>query len=201
MEMAGLYYLETAEKLNLLRTGPIHSVNNVGVETTVKDIRDKYKELLNGVGLLKGHELKLIVHTSVKPVAQPVRKISFGVRETVEKTFDEFLACGIIEGVPGGPTSWISTLVVVPKRDGNVRICVDMRRANQAIVRECQPIATVEVLQGFNGSTVISRVDLKWGFRQILLAKESRHVTTFVTHRVLHRYIRVKDSYGSLGSP
>ena len=38
---------DTAEKLNLLRIGPIHSVNNVGVETTDQDIRDKYKELFN----------------------------------------------------------------------------------------------------------------------------------------------------------
>ena len=36
---------DTAETLNLLRIGPIHSVNNVGVETTDQDIRDKYKEL------------------------------------------------------------------------------------------------------------------------------------------------------------
>ena len=38
---------DTAEKLNLLRIGPIHSVNNVGVETTDQDIRDNYKELFN----------------------------------------------------------------------------------------------------------------------------------------------------------
>ena len=85
-----------------------------------------------------------------------------------------------------------SPLAVVPKPDGDVRICVDMRRANQAIIRERQPIPTVEeVLEDLNGSTVFSRVDLKWGFHQILLAEESRHVTTFVTHRGLYRYTRL----------
>ena len=62
-------------KNNLLRIGPIHSVNSVEVETTDQDIRDKYKELFNGVGLLKGYELKLNVDTSVKPVAQPVNPV------------------------------------------------------------------------------------------------------------------------------
>ena len=62
---------DTAEKLNLLRIGPIHSVNNVGVETIDQDITDKYKELFNGVGILKRYELKLNVDTSVKSVAQP----------------------------------------------------------------------------------------------------------------------------------
>ena len=67
-----------------------------------------------------------------------------------------------------------------------------MRCANQAIIRERQPIPTVEeVLQDLNGSTVFSRVDQKWGFYQILLAEESRHVTTFVTHRGLYRYTRL----------
>ena len=44
---------DTAENLNLLRIGPIHSVNSVEVETTDQDTRDKYKELFNGVGPLK----------------------------------------------------------------------------------------------------------------------------------------------------
>ena len=183
---------DTAKKLNLLRIGPIHSVNSVEVETADHDIRDKYKELFTGVGLLKSYELKLNADTSVKPVAQTVRRIPFGVREKEEKKLDELLTCGIIEEVPEGPTSWVSPLVVVPKPDGDIRICVDMRRANQAIIRERQPIPTVEeVLQDLNGSTVFSRVDLKWGFHQILLAEESRHVTTFVTHRGLYRYTRL----------
>ena len=107
---------DTAEKLNLLRIGPIHSVNSVEVETTDQDIRDKYQELLTGVGLLKGYELKLNSDTSVKPVAQPVRRIPFGVREKVEKKLDELLTCGIIEEVPEGPTSWSHRLLLYPNQ-------------------------------------------------------------------------------------
>ena len=183
---------DTAEKLNLLRIGPSHVVNSVGAETTGQDIKDRYKELFNGVGLLKDYEFKLNIDDSVKPVAQPVRRIPFGVREKMERKLDELLESGIIEEVPKGPTGWISPLVVVPKSDGDVRICVHMRRANQAIIREHQPIPTIEeVLQDLNGSTIFSKVDLKWGFHQILLAEESRHVTTFVTHRGLYRYTRL----------
>ena len=91
------------KKLNLLHTGPIHCVNIFEVETTNQYIRDKYKELFNGVGLFKGYKLKLNVNISGKPVAQPVRRNPFGVREKVEKKLDELLACGIIEEVPVGP--------------------------------------------------------------------------------------------------
>ena len=141
--------------------------------------------------LIRDYELKLNIDDSVKPVAEPVRRIPFGVRQKVKRKLDELLESGIIEEVPEGPTGWVSPLVVIPKADGDIRICVDMRSANQAIVREREPIPTIEeVLQDLNGSTVFSRVDLKWRFHQISLAEESRHVTTFVTHPGLYRYTR-----------
>ena len=121
---------------------------------------------------MKGYELKLNVDTSVKPVSQSVRRIPFGARAKVEKKLDELLACGIVEEVPEGPASWVSSLVVVPKPDSNGRICVDMRRANQAMIRERQPIPTVEeVLQDLNGSTVFIPVDLESLFHRIRLVK------------------------------
>ena len=182
---------ETVETLGLLRVGPLQ-VNSVVCEHSGDDIRRRYRDLFTGIGLLKGYELRLHVDESVKPVAQPVRRIPFGLREQVDKKLDELLQADIIEEVPEGPSGWISPLVVVPKSDGDVRICVDMRRANEAIVRERHPIPTVEeFLHDLNGSTVFSKVDLKWGFHQILLSESSRHITTFVTHRGLYRYKRL----------
>ena len=85
---------------------------------------------------------------------------------------------GIIEGAPEGPSGRVSHLVVIPKEDGDIRVCVDMCRANQAITRECHLIPTVEeVLHDSNGSTVFSKLDLKWGFHQIILKEESHHIT------------------------
>ena len=67
-----------------------------------------------------------------------------------------------------------------------------MRRANEAIERERHPIPTIEeVLHNLNGSTVFSKLDLRWGFHQIELDEESRQITTFVTHRGLYRYKRL----------
>ena len=58
----------------------------------------------------------------------------------------------IIEEVPNGPTEWVSPLVVIPKPDGDIQVCVDMRRANKAIERERHPIPTIEeVLHELNG--------------------------------------------------
>ena len=82
--------------------------------------------------------------------------------------------------------------MVVPKGDEDMRVCVDMRRANGAIIGERHPIPTVEeLLRDLNGSTVFSEIDLKWGFHQILLSEDSRHITNFVTHRCLYCYKRL----------
>ena len=77
---------------------------------------------------------------------------------------NNLLEKGIIEELPEAtPTRWVSPLVVVPKADGkDIRVCVDMRRANKAIVRERHPIPTLqEVLYDLNGATVFSKIDLK----------------------------------------
>ena len=180
----------TAEKLGVLHIGPFHANNLSGRAEC--DVCERYSSLFSGVGLVKGYELKLHIDDTVKPVAQHVRRIPFGLREKVDKKLDELLELDIIEEVPEGPSEWVSPLVVVPKGDGDLRVCVDMRRANEAIVRERHPIPTVEeLLHDLNGSTVFSKIDLKWGFHQILLSEESRHVTTFVTHRGLYRYKRL----------
>lgn len=83
-------------------------------------------------------------------------------------------------------------MIVVPKPNGDIRICVDMRRANEAVIRERFPIPTIdEVMLEMDGSTVFSKLDLKMGYHQIELESESRKMTTFSTHRGLYRYKRL----------
>ena len=185
---------DTAEKLNVLRVGPpnLPQAYSITSEGNSVDIVKKFADVFTGVGKLKDYQLKLHINKDVKPVAQPVRRLPFGLREKVDKKLDELVKEDIIEEVPSGPTEWVSPLVVVPKPDGDIRICVDMRKANEAIERERHPIPTVEeVLHELNGSTVFSKLDLKWGFHQVELDAESRRITTFITHRGLCQYKRL----------
>ena len=161
-------------------------------EGSDEGIREEYADILSGVGKLKNYQLKPHINKDVKPVAQQVRRLPFGLRDKVDEKLDDLLDKDIIEEVPNTPTAWVSPLVVAPKPDSDIRVCVDMRRANEATERERHPIPTIEeILYDLNGSTVFSKLDLKWGFHQAELEEESREITTFVNHRGLYRYKRL----------
>ena len=66
------------------------------------DIVKNFPDVFTGVGKLKDYQLKLHVNKDVKPVAQPVRRLPFGLREKVDKELDELLNEDIIEEVPNG---------------------------------------------------------------------------------------------------
>ena len=146
-------------------------------EGTDADVREQFPEVFSGIGKLTDFQLKLHVNHDVKPVAQPVCRLPFALRHKVDEKLDKLLEKDIIEEVSSRPTEWVSPLVVVPKSNGDIRFCVDMHRANEAIVRERHPLPTIEeVLYDLNGSTVFSKLDLKWGFHQIELIVRDNNI-------------------------
>ncbi len=141
---------------------------------------------------MKGDPVRIEVNPDCAPVAQRHRRIPFYVRSKVREKLKQLEDQDIIEKAIG-PTPWISPIVVVPKQNSeDVRICVDMRCLNQAILRERHIIPTLDdVMADLNGCTVFSKVDLKQGYHQLLLDEQSRQLTTFATEDGLWRYKRL----------
>ena len=76
--------------------------------------------------------------------------------------------------------------MAVPKSNDNVRVCVDMRCENEAVIRERHPTPTLEeTLAALNGAAVFSKLDLQWGYHQVGLHPESRALPTFSMHKGL----------------
>ena len=166
-------------------------VNQVKDVTTHDKLCTQYSALFTGIGQLKGVQVKLHIDPTVPPVAQKARRIPFHLRKKVEQELSNLQQQNIIERVEG-PTPWVSPLVVIPKRNGDVRICVDMRMANKAIRRERHPTPTIDdLIQTLNGATVFSKLDLRSGYHQLTIAPECRYITTFATHKGLWRYSRL----------
>ena len=98
------------------------------------------------------------------------------------------------------PTSWCAGMVVVPKKSGSIRICIDFRPLNDKVLLEVHPIPKVdETLGKLAGATLFSKVDANCGFWQITLEKSTRLLTTFITP--FGRYCFNKLPFGISSAP
>lgn len=140
-------------------------------------------------GKIKDVQIEIPIKKDVKPVQQPYRRIPAPLEKSVDEKIDELLEKGIIEKTDN--SDWISPLVIVPKQ-GDIRICVDMRRANEAVDRENHPLPTMEDFLPELGTAVFfSKIDVKQAFHQVEISPTSRSITTFITRKGLYRYKRL----------
>ena len=188
-----LLSLQTAQELGLIKL-QLNAVQSQNLQDdSLAKILQQYSSVFQGLGKLKNHQVKLNIDSSVPPVAQPQRRIPFHIRKKVKVAIKELESQGIIEKVPDSqPTPWVSAIVAVPKKDGSVRICVDMRAANTAIKRVRHLIPTVaDISLELNGARFFSKLDLSQAYHQLELHPDSRFITTFSTHLGLYRYTRL----------
>lgn len=186
---------KTAIELNLLRIGPPAAVNAVDSAITpdVQKLLTQYPGIATGIGKLKDYQVTFHINRSVPPVARTSYRVPFHLRPKVEDEIKKLLDADIIEPAEG-PTEWVSRIVTPPKpHDPNqIRLCVDMRDANEAIQRVRHVTPTLDdLISDLNGATIFSKIDLRAGYHQLELAPESRDITTFATHQGLYRYKRL----------
>ena len=150
----------------------------------------KHADRFEGLGKLKDYKVKLHVDPSVPPVAQPPHRIPFHLRKKASKELEILEREGIIEKVEGA-TPQVSPVVIVPKPQDSeaIRLCIDMRMANRAIIRERHVTPTIEeIVQDLNGATVFSKLNLRSAYNQLELDEDSLSITTFCTHEGLRSY-------------
>ena len=106
---------------------------------TKTQLLEDYKDVFTGICLFPGeHRIKL--DPEVKPVVHAERKIPIALQKRLEKELQDMQKKGVIASVEE-PTEWVSSLVVVEKREsGKLRICLDPRDLNRAIRREHYPL-------------------------------------------------------------
>ena len=179
----------SAMELGLLRlTEEICLLKKQDIE--ISDVLKEFPSIFKGLGKLKNIQIKFNIDKEVEPVTQHLRRVPFHVRKKVEKKLQEMIEMDVIEEVTES-TSWVSPIVAIPKGN-DIRLVIDMRKANTAIRRNHYPIPTLEeLLQKFNGCKFFSKLDLVHGYHQIELHPQSRYITTFITHNGLFRYKRL----------
>ena len=150
----------------------------------------EFPDLFEGLGCLPGEHC-IMLDENVTPVVEPCRKVPFALNDKLKIELDRMEKCDVIEKVVE-PSEWVSGLVVVHKKDGNLRVCLDPRNLNKALRREHFKLPTrEEVMAQFAGAKVLSKLDAKLGFWQLKLTPSSSQLCTFATPLGRYRFKRL----------
>ncbi|KAL8584885.1 hypothetical protein ACOMHN_037588 [Nucella lapillus] len=149
--------------------------------TSPDDVRRQFPSLFTGLGKLEG-EQTILLENNAKPFSQSVpRRVPVPLLKKVEAELNKMVEDEVIVPVDY-PTDWCSPIVVVPKTNGDVRICVDLTRLNSSVKREVYAMPAVEeTLSKISEGKVFTKIDANSGFYQIPLDDESSKLTTFIT--------------------
>ena len=121
-----------------------------------------------------------------RPIRQPPRRLPFSLRSKTNELVKEMLDQGIIQP---SKSPWASPVVLVEKKDGTVRFCVDYRRLNSVTNMEVFPLPRIDdSLDMLAKSKFFSTLDLASGFWEVKMEPSSREKTAFVTHSGLYEF-------------
>ena len=123
---------------------------------------------------------------SHRPIRQPLRRHPFKHLEIIDRQVDEMERHGIIE-----PTAspWASNVVLVRKKVGSLRFCVDYRRLNAITYKDSYPSPLIDnCLNALAGSSWFSTLELHSGYYNIPIADEDRDKSAFITRKGCHRF-------------
>ncbi|CAM5138680.1 unnamed protein product, partial [Eretmochelys imbricata] len=97
-------------------------------------------------------------------------------------------------------SEWVSPIIVMQKKGGGIRLCVNLREPNKPIVIDSHPLPHIEeVVAELRGAKMFSTLDLQSAYHNVMLHEDSRDLTAFITHEGLFLFKHVP--YGLASAP
>ena len=119
------------------------------------------------------------------PIRQPFRRVPPPQREEMRRLLNDMLERDVIQP---SASPWASPVVLVRKKDGSLRFCIDYRRLNAVTRKDAYPLPRIDdTLETLAGSHWFTTLDLLSGYWQVEMAKEDREKTAFCTQEGLFR--------------
>jgi hypothetical protein len=150
----------------------------------IQEIIDKHSKVFGpippGVPPDRGFEHIIELEMGAKPVITTPYRHPKKYKDEIEKAIKELLDMGHIR-----PSSspFASSVVLVKKKDGTMRMCIDFRALNKKTIKNRYPIPRIdELLDELHGAIYFTKIDLRSGYHQIKMREEDISKTTFRCH-------------------
>ena len=132
----------------------------------------------------------LVKHTidtgDQRPVRLPPRRLPIAKQEIEREEVQKMLDRGVIKPCQ---SSWANPAVLVTKKDGTTRFCVDYRKLNDVTKKDAYPLPRIDdMLDALRGSMYFSTLDLYSGYWQVEMDQTDIDKTAFVTRQGLFRF-------------
>ena len=165
------------------------SVLHAKQQEQLRQLLHKYQDRFASNPLNPG-TTDVIVHGidtgEAKPVKVPPSRGSPEVQETIRKAIIEMKEAGVIEP---SRSPWSSRVVLVKKKDGTPRFCVDYRDLNRVTVKDSYPIPyQTDLMDSISNAKYFSSLDLASGYWQIKLDEDAKSKSAFVTRFGLYQF-------------
>ncbi|RWS00536.1 Retrovirus-related Pol polyprotein from transposon 17.6-like protein, partial [Dinothrombium tinctorium] len=121
-----------------------------------------------------------------QPVHQTPYRYSLSQREEIERQIQDLIEIGVVR-----PTKspWSCPVVLVKKKDGSMRMCVDLRKVNSLVKADVYPLPNInDALTALQGSTYYALLDLNSGYWQIPIEENDCEKTAFITQDGLYEF-------------
>ena len=167
--------LQTCQNLELIN---INQVNEVQEKKT--DIIEEYEDVFVGLGLVEG-EYHIDLQENAKPTIQPPRKVPLSLIPKLKETLDNLTKSGVVSKLDR-PTDWVNNLVIVEKKDGSLRLCLDPKDLNNSIKRGHYKAPSAEAISNhLSGKKLFTVIDMSNCYWHKKLDEESSYLCAFNT--------------------
>lgn len=149
------------------------------------------------LGLFNGEITHKIDTGEARPIKQRLRRTPMGFENEEKKHIEQMLEQGIIQP---SISEWASAPVLVRKKDGKLRFCIDYRALNKVTTKDAFPIPNIQdCMDTLGGNAFFSTLDMASGYWQILVDEKDRSKTAFTTKYGLYEHVRLP--FGLCNSP
>ena len=164
--------------------------HNTADISTMKSIVSEYSDIFEGEGNFQG-ALKLEIDESMPPVKSPLRRIPIALKPKLKNELQRLEKLGVIKPVVT-PSDWVSSLVIVKKPSGKIRLCIDPKPLSKALKRCHYPLPIIEdLLPELSKAKIFSKCDVKNGLWYVTLDEQSSFLTTFETPFGIFRWLKM----------